>query len=82
MYVEMEAMRDRLDQSMRTNSNETMINKPLSHLFTVAALLLHGSEECSQTSNGRQMLIGNGLYSTLPIWSDQYGLKQNVTNTE
>jgi hypothetical protein len=25
----------------------------------------------SQTSNGRQMLIGNGLYSTLPIQSDQ-----------
>jgi hypothetical protein len=49
MYVEMEAMRDRVDLSMRTNSKETMINKPLSHLFTVVALPLHGSEECSQT---------------------------------
>jgi hypothetical protein len=56
----MEAMRDRVDLSMRTDSketgihkplspffiNETRINKPLSHLFAAAALLLHGSEEC------------------------------------
>jgi hypothetical protein len=45
----MEAMRDRVDLSMRIDSKETMINKPLSHLFTAAALLLHDSEECSQT---------------------------------
>jgi hypothetical protein len=49
MYVEMEAMRDGVDLSMRTDSKETMINKPPSHLFTAAALPLHGSEECSQT---------------------------------
>jgi hypothetical protein len=30
---------------------ETLINKPLSHLFTATALPLHGSEECSQTLN-------------------------------
>jgi hypothetical protein len=35
----MEAMRDGVD--LRTDSKETMINKPLSHLFTVAALPLH-----------------------------------------
>jgi hypothetical protein len=34
---------DRVDQSMRTNSTETMINKPLSHFFTDVALLLHGN---------------------------------------
>jgi hypothetical protein len=45
----MEAMRDGVDLSMRTDSKETMINKPLSHLFTAAALSLHGSEECFQT---------------------------------
>jgi hypothetical protein len=45
----MEAMRDGVHLSMRTDSKETIINKPLSHLFTVAALPLHGSEECSQT---------------------------------
>jgi hypothetical protein len=45
----MEAMRDRFDMSMRTDFKETMINKPLSHLFTAAALPLHGSEDCSQT---------------------------------
>jgi hypothetical protein len=66
---------DRVDLSMRTDSKETMINKPPSHLFTDAALPLHCSLVLSdfnillgsQTSNGRQMLIGNGLYSTLPI---------------
>ena len=56
----MEAMRDRVDLSMRTDSKETRIHKPLSpfftketrinkppsHLFTAAALPLHGSEEC------------------------------------
>jgi hypothetical protein len=47
--VEMEAIRDGVDLSMRTNSNETMINKPPSHLFTAATLPLHDSEECSQT---------------------------------
>jgi hypothetical protein len=45
----MEPMRDGVDLSMRTNSKETMINKHPSHLFTVAALPLHDSEECSQT---------------------------------
>jgi hypothetical protein len=45
----MEAMRDGVDLSMRTNSKVTMINKPPFNLFTAAALLLHGSEECSQT---------------------------------
>jgi hypothetical protein len=49
MYVEMEEMRGRIDLSMRTDSKETMINKPPSHLFTVAMLPLHGSEGCSQT---------------------------------
>jgi hypothetical protein len=34
---------DRVDLSMRTDSKETMINKPPSHLFTDAALPLHGS---------------------------------------
>jgi hypothetical protein len=66
---------DRVDMSMRTDSKETMINKPPSHLFTDAALPLHCSWVLSdfnillgsQTSNGRQMLIGNGLYSTLRI---------------
>jgi hypothetical protein len=66
---------DRVDLSMRTDSKETMINKPPSYLFTDAALPLHCSRVLSdfniilgsQTSNGRQMLIGNGLYSTLPI---------------
>jgi hypothetical protein len=33
----------RVDLSMRTDSKETMINKPLSHLFTDATLPLHGS---------------------------------------
>jgi hypothetical protein len=56
----MEAMRDRVDLSMRTDSKkmrinklpfpfftkEIQINKPPSHLFTTATLLLHGSEEC------------------------------------
>jgi hypothetical protein len=45
----MEAMRDGVDLSMRTDSKEMMINKPPSHLFTAAALPLHCSEECSQT---------------------------------
>jgi hypothetical protein len=45
----MEAMRDRVDLSMRIDSKETMINKPPSHLFTAAAFPLHGSEECSKT---------------------------------
>jgi hypothetical protein len=49
LYVKMEVMRDRVDLSMRTDSKETMINKPPSHLFTAAALPLHDSEECSQT---------------------------------
>jgi hypothetical protein len=65
----------RVDLSMRTDSKETMINKPPSHLFTDVALPLHGSWVLSdfnillgsQTSNGRQMLIGNEFYSTLPI---------------
>jgi hypothetical protein len=34
---------DRVDLSMSTDSKETMINKPPSHLFTDAALLLHDS---------------------------------------
>jgi hypothetical protein len=34
---------DRVDLSMRTDSMETMINNPLSHLFTDVALPLHGS---------------------------------------
>jgi hypothetical protein len=34
---------DRVDLSMRTDSKETMINKPPSHLFTDAALPLHDS---------------------------------------
>jgi hypothetical protein len=34
---------DQVDLSMRTDSKETMINKPLSHLFTDVALPLHGS---------------------------------------
>jgi hypothetical protein len=60
LHVEMEAMRDRVDLSMRTDSketrihkppspfftNETRINKPLSHLFTAVVLPFHGSEEC------------------------------------
>jgi hypothetical protein len=50
LYVEIEAMRDRVDLSIRTDSRfftkETLINKLPSHTFTVAALLLHGSEEC------------------------------------
>jgi hypothetical protein len=45
----MEAMRDGVDLSIRTESKEMMINKPPSHLFTTAALPLHGSEEGSQT---------------------------------
>jgi hypothetical protein len=45
----MEAMRDGVDLSMRTDSKETMINKPPSHLFTADALPLHDREECSQT---------------------------------
>jgi hypothetical protein len=32
---------------MRTNSKEMMINKPPSHLFTDAALPLHGSSVLS-----------------------------------
>jgi hypothetical protein len=42
-------MRDQVDLTMRTDSKEMMINKPPSHLFIVAALPLHDSEECSQT---------------------------------
>jgi hypothetical protein len=34
MYVEMEAMRDRVDLSMRTDSKETRIHKPPAHFFT------------------------------------------------
>jgi hypothetical protein len=34
---------DRVDLPMRTDSKEMMINKPPSHLFTDAALPLHGS---------------------------------------
>jgi hypothetical protein len=63
MYVEMEAMRDWADLSMKTDSKEmrihkppspfftkeTRINKPLSHLFTAATLPLHDSEECYWT---------------------------------
>jgi hypothetical protein len=45
MFVEMEAMRDRVDLWMRTDSKETMINKPSSHLFTDVVLPLHSSEE-------------------------------------
>jgi hypothetical protein len=44
-----EAMRDGVDLSMRTDSKETMINKPPSHLLTAATLPLRGSEQCSQT---------------------------------
>jgi hypothetical protein len=66
---------DRVDPSMRIDSKETMINKPLSLLFTDATLPLHCSWVLSdfnillgsQTSNGCQMLTGNRLYSTLPI---------------
>jgi hypothetical protein len=66
---------DRVDQSMRTDSKEMMINKLPSHLFTDAVLPLHCSWVLSdfniflgsQTSNERQMLISNGLYSTLLI---------------
>jgi hypothetical protein len=66
---------DRVDLSVSTDSKETMINKPPSHLFTDAALPLHYSWVLSyfnillgsQTSNWRQMLIGNRLYSMLPI---------------
>jgi hypothetical protein len=59
MYVEMEAMRDQVDLSMRTDSKETRIHKPLSpfftketqinkpssHLFTGTAPPLHDNEE-------------------------------------
>jgi hypothetical protein len=38
---------DRVDLSMRTNSKETMINKPPSHLFTEAVLPLHSSRVLS-----------------------------------
>jgi hypothetical protein len=34
MCVEMEAMRDRVDMSMRTDSKETRIHKPPSPFFT------------------------------------------------
>jgi hypothetical protein len=34
---------------MSTDSKETMINKPLSRLFTAVALPLHGSGECPLT---------------------------------
>jgi hypothetical protein len=78
---------DRVDLSMRTDSKETMINKPPSHLFTDATLPLHGSCALrdfkllgSQTSNRRQMLVGNGLYSTLPIRRISDRLKQPVTD--
>jgi hypothetical protein len=49
LYIEMEAMRDGVDLSMRTESKETMINKHPSHLFTTVVLPLHDSEECSHT---------------------------------
>jgi hypothetical protein len=59
-YIEMEAMRDRADLSVKTDSKETRIHKPpspfftketridkpSSHLFTAVALPLHDSEEC------------------------------------
>jgi hypothetical protein len=35
-----------VDLSMRIDSKDMMINKPPSHLFTVAVLLLHESQEC------------------------------------
>jgi hypothetical protein len=60
LYVEMEAMRDRVDLSVGIGSKEmrihkplspfftkeTRINKPPSHLFTTAVLPLHNSEAC------------------------------------
>jgi hypothetical protein len=69
---------DRVDLSMRTDSKETMINKPPSHLFTDAALPLHDSWVL--IINRRQMLIGNRFYSTLSVRRISNGLKQPVTD--
>jgi hypothetical protein len=69
---------DQVDLSRRTDSKEMMINKPLSHSFTNAALPLHGS--CVLIGNRRQMLIDNRLYSTLPIRRISNRLKQPVTD--
>jgi hypothetical protein len=44
----MEARRDGVDLSMRTDSKEMMIKKPPSH-FTTVALPPHDNEESSQT---------------------------------
>jgi hypothetical protein len=62
LYVKMEPMRDGPDLSMRTNSKETIINKPLSHLFTADTLPLHDRKECSLTLITDRVLISNRFY--------------------
>jgi hypothetical protein len=78
---------DRVDLLMRTNSKETMINKPPSHLFTKAALPLHDSWVLSDFNYWALKLVTSVKCSSITdfIACYQYGaisngLKQPVTD--
>jgi hypothetical protein len=83
----MEAMRDGVDLSMRTDSKEMMINKPPSHLFTTSTLPLHGSEECSDFNYWALKLVTSVKCSSVTDFIARYQyevisnrLKQPVTD--
>jgi hypothetical protein len=80
MYVEMEAMRDQLDLSMRIDSKEMIINKPLSHVFTVTALPLHGSEETLKLVTGVKCSLVTDFIARYQYGVINNGLKQPVTD--
>jgi hypothetical protein len=78
---------DRIDLSMRTDSKETMINKPPSHLFTDATLLLHGNWVLSDFNYWALKLVTGIKCSLVTDFVARYqygvisnGLKQPVTD--
>jgi hypothetical protein len=78
---------DRVDLSMRTDSKETMINKPSSHLFTDVALPLHGSWGLSDFNYWALKLVTRVKCSSVTDFIARYqyrvisnGLKKPVTD--
>jgi hypothetical protein len=78
---------DRVDLSMRTDSKETMINKPPSHLFTDPALPLHDSLVLSDFNYWALKLVTSVKCSSVMNFIARYqygvinnGLKQPVTD--
>jgi hypothetical protein len=71
---------DRVDLSMRTNSNEMMINKPLSHLFTDAALLLHDNWVLSDFSYWALKLVTGVKCSSVTDFIARYQYGGSVTD--